>query len=474
MRVLFVEPPKKTWFLMGEYLPPPYGILSLASYLEKHNNSVDIEVLDCQAEGVDWRGLEKRIETFRPDVIAPSALATCNTFTVLRTLEIAKKVDPTITTVVGGQHFTATAQQSLELYPNLYVIVRGEGEQTFSELIQVLETEQSFSKVRGLSFLREKNIFHTDDRPLIENLDTLPFPGYHFVRENMKKYHFAMMAGKDAPYALIEGSRGCEHHCTFCSQWRFWRGCNRSKSPKRIAEEFEYCHKEFGTKFMWLTDDNFGLGQRASRLCDEIINQGLSTEIMWFMQARSDDIIEHQNVLPKLRKAGNYWILVGLESHSSETLNEFNKDIDPSKAKQAMSLLKQNDIFAQATIIIGNRKDSHESLNELRKWINEVNPDISIFMILTPFPGTELYQVASRNGWIEEDNWGVYDMVHAIMPTEKLSREEVQEELYKCYRGFYGSWKRRITGLFSTNALKRRTYRYLMRQGVLKALRGFF
>jgi anaerobic magnesium-protoporphyrin IX monomethyl ester cyclase len=95
-------------------------------------------------------------------------------------------------------------------------------------------------------------------------------------------------------------------------------------------------------------------------------------------------------------------------------------------------------------------------------------------MILTPLPGAEFYQVASQKGWIEEDNWGVYDMVHAIMPTEKLSRAEVQEELYKCYRAFYGSWRRRITGLFSTNALKRRTYRYLMRQGVLKALRGFF
>ncbi|MFX1561741.1 MAG: B12-binding domain-containing radical SAM protein [Promethearchaeota archaeon] len=474
MRVLFVEPPKKQWFLMGEYLPPPYGILALAAYLEKHRDSDDIAVLDCQAEDIDWKGLEKRIESFRPDVLASSALATCNAFTVMRTVEVAKEVNPNITTVTGGQHFTATAQESLESSSNLDVIVRGEGEQTLVELIRALDTKQSFSKVRGLSFRRDGKIIHTEDRPLIDDLDTLPYPGYHFVRENMKKYHFTMMGGQNTPYALVEGSRGCDHHCSFCTQWRYWRGCCRPKSPKRIADEFEYCHNEFGSKFLWLTDDNFGLGQRASKLADEIIDRRLGTELMWFMQARSDDIIKHQDVLPKLRASGNMWILVGLESHSPETLSEFNKGIDPLMAKQAMNLLKKNDIFAQATIIIGNRKDSRESLNELRKWIDKVNPDIAIFMILTPLPGAELYQVASRNGWIEDDNWGVYDMVHATMPTETLSRPEVQEELYKCYRAFYGSWKRRITGLFSSNALKRRTYRYLMRQGVLKALRGFF
>ncbi|MHA2086050.1 MAG: B12-binding domain-containing radical SAM protein, partial [Candidatus Thorarchaeota archaeon] len=95
-------------------------------------------------------------------------------------------------------------------------------------------------------------------------------------------------------------------------------------------------------------------------------------------------------------------------------------------------------------------------------------------MILTPFPGTKLYERATKNGWIEDTNWAHYDMIHAVMPTEHLSREEVQEELYRCYRGFYGSMKRRVTGVFSSNETKRRTYRYMARQGVIQALRGMF
>lgn len=474
VKVLFVEPPKDFWFVMGEYLPPPLGILGLAAYLETRNKGVDIEVLDCQAERVDWKELEKRIESFHPDVVAPSALATCNAYTVLRTLETAKKVDPDIITVVGGQHFTAMAGESLETHPEIDVIVRGEGEQTLAELVQTLEKRRPFSKVKGISFKHKGKIMHTPSRPVIDNLDELPFPGYHFVEEHMKKYHFKMMAGAKTGYALVEASRGCPHRCTFCSQWRFWEGTWRAKSPKRIADEMEYCYREFGSKFLWLTDDNFGLGKRANELCDEIIRRGIADDIMWFIQARCDDITKHRNSLPKMRKAGTLWMLVGLESHSPETLETFRKGIDPSHARQAMDLLKKNDIFAQATFIIGERRDSHESIERLREFVNEADPDLAIFMILTPFPGTELYEVAKRNGWIEDSNWANYDMVHAIMSTENLSREEVQGELYKCYRSFYGSTKRRLKGLFSPNTLKRRTYRYLASQGILKALRDLF
>jgi len=139
-----------------------------------------------------------------------------------------------------------------------------------------------------------------------------------------------------------------------------------------------------------------------------------------------------------------------------------------------MNLLKDHDIFAQATFITGDRSDSHQSMEEFREFVNYVDPDIAIFMILTPFPGTELYETAQRNGWLEDYNWSNYDMVHAVMPTQHLTRNEVQEELFLCYRDFYGSVKRRLTGVFSKNQFKRMTYRYMAGQGLLQSLRGLF
>ncbi len=473
MRVLFVEPPKEFWFIMGEYLPPPLGILQLAAYLKDKVKDVEIEVVDCQAENLGWAGLENHIESFDPDIVASSGLATCNTYTVVQTLATAKKVKPNVLTVTGGQHFTALAQESLEMYPEIDVIVREEGERSLVELVRTFREKKPLSQIRGISFKHNGEIRHNGSRALIENLDDLPFPGYQFVDRNMRKYHFTMMAGRETGYAIIEGSRGCPHRCKFCSQWRHWLGKWRVKSAKRIVDEMQFCYEKFGSKFIWLTDDNFGLGQRAEEISNEIVQRGLSDELMWFVQARCDDIVKHKDVLPKLRKSGNYWMLIGVESHNKATLKAFNKEYNPEDADEAVKLLKENDIFAQTMFIIGEHRDSAESIANLRKYVNSLDPDLAIFMILTPFPGTETFENAKRKGWIEDFNWANYDMVHAVMPTETLSRAEVQEELYRCYRGFYGSWSRRLKGLFAANKLKRRTFRYLAGQNLLRQLRAF-
>ena len=458
---------------MGEYLPPPLGILQLAAYVENKMPSIEVEVLDCQVDMLDWDGLEKYIESSRPDIVASSSLATCNAYTTVRVLATAKKVAPSMLTIAGGQHFTATADESLRTYPEVDVIVRGEGELTLVDLVNAAKDSRSFTDVNGISFQKNGRIFHNPDRPLIPNLDELPMPAYHFVEDNIRKYHFTMMAGSNTIYALVEGSRGCPHRCTFCSQWKHWRGTWRSKSPKRIASEFEMLHRNYGAEFLWLTDDNFPLGPPARQLCDEIVDRGIAEDIMWFVQARCDDLVRHSDLLPKMRSAGNMWILTGAESGSEQTLRSVKKGISPDQTGDAVRLMKKSGIFAQTTFVIGHRDDTHRTLSDLREFINSIDPDLAIFMILTPFPGTDVYEEARKNGWIEDSNWANYDMVHAIMPTETLGRDELQEELVNCYRTFYGSWTRRFHGIFSSNKLKRKTYRYMASQSVLTQLKPY-
>jgi len=474
MKVLFIEPPKDVWFVMGEYLPPPYGIIQLGAYLEKNAEGVEVEVLDCNAEHVDWRDMEKRIESSNPDIVASSSLATCNTYVVVRTLETAKKVNSDIITVAGGQHFTATSQESLEEYPEIDVIVRGEGERTLTEFVKNASSKRVLPKIEGISFRHGGKIVHNPARPLIENLDELPYPGYHLVKNSISKYHFAAMSGRDVRFALIEGGRGCPHECTFCTQWQHWQRTWRAKSPQRIADEMEFCHRNFGSEFIWLTDDNLGAGSRIGDIADEIIKREMPDDVTWFVQARCDDIVRNKEVLPKLRKSGLNWVLLGVENSELSTLESFKKGITPDDAKTAVKLLKENDIFAHAMFIIGNRKDTKESISRLREFADELDPDFAMFGILTPFPGNEVYDEAKRNGWIEDTNWSHYDMVHAIMPTETLSTKEVQEELYKCYRSFYGSWSRRFGGIFSSNEMKRRIFWYMSTRGIIDQFKALF
>jgi anaerobic magnesium-protoporphyrin IX monomethyl ester cyclase len=473
LRVLFIEPPKDVWFIMGDYLPPPYGIIQLAAYLEREIESIEIEVLDCNAEKVYWGDLEKRIAAYRPDIVASSSLATCNAYSVARTLETAKKVDPEILTITGGQHFTATARASLEAYPEIDVIVRGEGELTLTELVEKHREGAPLQDVRGISFRSGGKTLNNPPRPLIEDLDSLPYPGYHFVEHLVDRYHFVAMTGQNLPYALIEGSRGCSHRCNFCTQWCHWSGRWRTKSPSRIADEMRYCYEKFGSRFIWLTDDNFGFGDRAEGLSDCLLGHGLD-DLMWFTQARCDDVVKNRDLLPKLRRSGLCWVLLGVEGSTEARLESYGKGISLEDAEGAVRLLQENDIFAQAMFIIGERGDTRESIEQLREFANRLDPDFVIFAILTPFPGTGLFEEASEKGWIEDANWSHYDMVHAIMPTETLSTREVQEEIYRCYRSFYGSWGRRMRGVLSRNSLKRRIFWYMTRRGIIRELRSLF
>jgi anaerobic magnesium-protoporphyrin IX monomethyl ester cyclase len=469
MKVLFIEPPREFWFVMGEYMPPPFGIIQLAAYLEREVEDVDIELVDCTAEGLGWDDIDRAIERYDPDIVAAGAFATCNAYLVIRTLEAAKRIDGDIITVTGGQHFSATAQESLQTYPEIDLIVRGEGEET---LVDLVRKPGELERVEGISYRRDGRVVHNPPRPLIQDLNDLPFPGYHLVRDLVKKYHFAAMAGKNAPYALVEGSRGCSHRCTFCTQWKHWGGAKRLKTPGRIVDEIEYCYHEFGSRFIWLTDDDFGPGNRAERLAGELLDRELGDDLMLFLQWRCDDVIRNEAVLPKLRRAGLYWVMMGVESPSEDTLRSYRKGIEPTQASRAVEMVKDNDIFSHAMFVIGHRNDSSETIAGLREFADDLDPDFAIFTALTPFPGTQIYQEARENGWIEDDNWSHYDMAHAIMPTEVLSVAEVQRELYECYRSFYGSWSRKMRGVLSLNPLKRRLYWHMAGQGVVRQFRA--
>ena len=469
-KVLFVEPPRNFWFIMGEYLPPPTGLLALAAYLRRGLPDVEVEVLDCQAERIGWDGLEKAIESSEPAIVATSGF-TANVYTCARTAEISKKVNEDIVTVVGGSHFSFNPEESLVSFPEIDYVVRGEGEETLVELVRTLREDKTPDGVKGISYRADGRIVHNDDRPLIANLDSLPHPAYDLVEDNIKRYHFSMMAGRNTRYLILEGSRGCVHRCSFCTQWRHWQGVHRMKSAKRVADEIEHMHDAYGGVFLWLTDDNFEYGRRAGPLYEELRKRKCREDIMLFFQARTDDVAANPELVSKLRSVGNYWVMMGVESNSEKRLKEFRKDISPSDAYKAVKVLNENDIFSHAMFVTGSRDDTVESIEAQRQFSLDIGSDLSIYTVLTPFPGTSYFEMARENGWIEDYNYANYDMAHAIMPTETMTRDEVQRELYNCYKAFYGSYAKGVAGVFSTKKLKRIMYRHMASQHVLKKLR---
>jgi len=469
-KILLVEPPRIYWFVMGEYCPPPTTLLTIAAHIEKELPDIEIDILDCQAGQIDWKGVEKYIESYDPSMVLTSGF-TCNAYSCARTVEIVKTVNEDIITVAGGIHFTSVPDESLIDFPEIDYIVRGEGEPTIVELIKSLNNGKKIGNVKGLSFRHNGKIIHTPPRPLIKNLDKLPYPAYHLVEDYLKKYHFSMMAGRNTRYLVLEGARGCDHRCTFCTQWKHWNGMWRSKSVKRIVDEIEYLNETFGGIFLWLTDDHFKINIRGKKFYEELKKRKCKDDIMLFIQARTDDVAKNPDLVKKLREVGTYWIMCGVESDSQEILKEFKKGTKNQDAYKAMKTLRENDIFSHAMFVIGSRKDTRESIERLRQFSFELEPDFAIYTALTPFPGTIYYNTAKENGWIDDKNYSNYDMAHAIMPTETLTKKEVQEELWRCYNFFWGSYRRNISGFFSKNKLKRKLYHHMAGQHVLRKFR---
>jgi anaerobic magnesium-protoporphyrin IX monomethyl ester cyclase len=469
-RVLFIEPPRNFWFVMGEYVPPPAALLILAAYVERELPEVEVDIADCQADRLDWDGLEKYIRSVEPTIVLTSGFTT-NAYSCARACETAKTIDPDIVTIVGGLHFSFTSEESLQNFPEIDYIVRGEGERTVVDLIRMILHEKKIHDVLGISYRKNNKIIHNSPRPLIENLDSLPYPAYHLVERNLKRYHFTMMAGRHTQYMILEGARGCEHQCTFCTQWKHWGSRWRTKSAKRIADEIEFLNETYGGIFLWFTDDHMNLRVRGKALYDELRHRRCKDDVLLFFQSRIDDIAQYPELIAKLHEVGTHWILCGVETDSQELLKEYKKGIKTEDAYRAMEVLRQNDIFSQAMFVIGARSDTHESIERLRQFSQDIASDLSIYTALTPFPGTIFYETAKRNGWIEDTNYANYDMAHAIMSTESLTKKEVQEELWRCYQSFYGSIRKGIAGVLSKNKFKRTLFRHMAGQFVLEKFR---
>ena len=139
--LLFVEPPRNFWFVMGEYLPPPSSLLMLAAYVERELPDVDIDIVDCQADRLDWKGLERYIESAEPSMVLTSGFTT-NAYSCARTCEIAKTVNEDIVTIVGGIHFSFTPEESLRNYPEIDYIVRGKENEQSLNLLRHYRTKE--------------------------------------------------------------------------------------------------------------------------------------------------------------------------------------------------------------------------------------------------------------------------------------------------------------------------------------------
>ncbi|TET42266.1 MAG: radical SAM protein [Dehalococcoidia bacterium] len=452
MKVLLVEPLKVIWEMMRPCVPPPLGLAQLAAVLEENN--IDVKILDCTALNIGPDALAQAIWEEQPDVVGATAL-TPFFYHAVEIAQIAKQVDSRIVTVLGGPHVTYLPEETLKQNPAIDIVARGEGERTLVDLVHCLEHGNQLSQVKGIGFRSNGEVVLTESQPLVD-VNELPLPAYHLLP--MEKYYFPILGR----FATVLASRGCPHQCTFCSEWRFWGGRWRKRDPKKIGDELELLVRKYNMESIWFGDDCFNVsGELIQGICDEIKARHL--DFSWFYQGRADLLVEHRDLLPLMKETGNRMVQIGVEASTQQELEELNKKLALDKVAQAVELLRKYAIVSQGLMIVGTRTDSAESIMHKVRYMQSLDVDFPVFTMFTPFPGSDIYEQAKANNWLETQDYSLYDMANPAMSTQHLTRKQLTASFRWCYSAYYANPFRLVRGLVSRNDWKRRVWWHMFK-----------
>jgi radical SAM superfamily enzyme YgiQ (UPF0313 family) len=422
MKVLLINPPyfNSKYKFIG-LVAPPLGIAYMAAVLEQ--NDIAVEIIDAAALEMSWETLESEIKRVSPQLVAVTAL-TPTIDKALQTAELAKKTCPQATVVMGGYHPTFNYQEMLEKdYVDL--VVMGEGEYTMLELVQTLEEGGDLKNVKGIAY---QDVV-TPPRPLIEDLDELPFPARHLLPMD----HYKILNMKLHTATLISG-RGCPMQCSFCASAALHGNKLRMRSAQNVVDEMEHLIKDHDAGMIAFMDDTFTLKpSRVAEICDEIMKRDLDT--YWGCTARADTLSDE--LLQKLSDSGCITLFLGVESADQQQLDRVNKQITIDKIRQAFKLSRENDIRTIASVVLGMPGDTKESIERTIKFVRELNPSYALFSLATPYPGTRFYQEAVQDNLIKVKDWSKYTLLSPVLETVDCSLDELKKMQKKAFRQFY-------------------------------------
>jgi len=424
MKITLVNPP----YPPSVHAHPPFiplGLAYLGAVAEKAGH--EVTVIDCQAEKLDYAGFRGRLSQTVSDVVGVTA-TTLLYKSAMRLVNIAREVQPEAVTVLGGSHGTFWDENALREYPSLDAVVRREGEQTFMELLAKLHSKASLNGVLGVTFrAKDGSIVRNEDRPFLEDLDSLPFPAHHLLPlESLKRM------GKIL-FPLIT-SRGCVYWCDFCSTVRMFGRGYRMRSPKNVVDEMQLVHDKYGVDQVTFYDDAFTVNrERVLKICEELHTRKL--HMTWDCGTRVDML--DRELLQTMRDAGCIAVWLGVESGSDAMLGKMNKRIKLDQTRRAFKTANDVGLMTIVNTVLGFPGETEATAWDTIRFVKELNPDDVGFYVATPYPGTPMYEQVKREGWLRVTDFDKYDTAGATFETPWLTMQKLNEIRYKAYQQFY-------------------------------------
>jgi anaerobic magnesium-protoporphyrin IX monomethyl ester cyclase len=391
----------------------------LASILREKKH--EVRIVDLNVESFDYRFLP--YQDF--DLVGISVDTT--RYPVSQKIARAAKRHR-VKVVMGGPHATFFDEEILTSDSVDYVI-RGEGEYGILDLVETIENGGEIEKVCGLSYRENGTWDKNPPRPYIQNLDFLPFPARDLLPLNL----YTLNMGKRFSATMVT-SRGCPFNCDFCSCSEFSGIKWRTRSVENIIEEVSILYHRYGYRAIAFLDDNFTLNPfRVMDFCEKILQKGWDLE--WWAFSRIDTIVKNEKMVEIMGKAGLRQVFIGFESSNQETLDGFGKNLQADTAFRGVEILKKNKIDVWGSFIIGGLDESKKMVKETIRFAKKLNPAYAQFSILTPYPGTRLYDAVKDK--LLTDNWEIFWGGQPVMSLDKITPKELQRLIIRAYLSFY-------------------------------------
>lgn len=428
----------------GNYLPFPFFLAYATSLLQKHN--IETHIIDAIAEEIPENTFMKKILGMNFDYLVTET-SIPSFYDDLRMLEKIHKAGMPI--ILCGPNSEIYKPQFLKEHLFIDFVLYGEYESSLLELIKYLQENRDLSKVKGLIYRMNKEVIKNSKQPAFD-INLLPWPH----RESLLIEKYWDLPG-DIPHPSVQmlASRGCPFGCNFClwPQVMYQGNHYRVRDIKDVVDEMEYLVKEKGFKSVYFDDDTFNIGkERMLRFCKTIKERGLQN-IPWAIMARPD--LMDKEILTEMKSAGLWAVKYGVESVSEKLLRNYQKNMSFQKTDQIIKMTKNLGIKVHLTFAFGITGETKHTIQKTIDYALSSESTSVQFTILTPFPGTKLFEELDKQGRILVKDWSKYDgHYHCVFQPDNLTPQDLEmakryayrlwEEHPRGKRGFWGDIKR--------------------------------
>lgn len=432
MKTQFIYP-GGTWATGMQHMPsdpfaPPLGILYLSSCLEEAGHKAS--VIDYWSEQFNKDKLSRAVKD--ADAIGVSITG----FNLKESLEIChliKEIDPDIPLIVGGPHITLYPKKSLKEC-KADIAVEGEAELTINKIVKSLQGKTKLNEIEGVYYSENGRIKQGKKPIMVKDLNTLPFPARHLVKDYDYGYLFGSKVGKGKATSVLS-SRGCPMNCRFCQRNFFGMNTFRQRSAENVFDELKKISDD-GYKTVLFVDDNFLVDKkRADKIMDGIIQEKMNIEMWAEVRVNSAD----EKLFKKMKKAGFKALAFGIDGGSQEVLDYYNKKATIAQIRKAVNMSRKTGFYTYGTFIVGAPIETEKHIEDSINLAKSLPLDLVAFFVLEYGAGSPLWEEAIKDGKITRDEYLVF--ADSARGLGNFRKEELDAFAQRAHKEFYvRSW----------------------------------